>query len=355
MLWTYRVILTLAVVLSIKAVENATHPALPYIPSSESNSTHQYPASISHSPPGSPMPTPQPTPTLTHDATKPIQKKVRYKWCPDVLCPILTSKGQDLCLQKWLFILATGRSGSTSILESFNYINSIFRLRGEFGGSLGDLMKFQHNEFVNNPSHKQEIAANHHHYFDLKNLYYHYQQIVIDLDPPGKKEKHRQKFEHDKILGFKEIRLNTQTHLQFLKKVFPCSRIIYNFRENVQEQKKSAFFKEKNTKSENDLKELNRQIEHLSKIYPATTTLMQLETFGPDTFNQVLEWMNIKSCKFKKVCHSNIDNSYQKCGQSKNDTVEGRCHDGFDHHELLPPQNETYHRYDKGDQKPHLV
>ena len=113
MLWTYRVILTLAVVLSIKAVENATHPALPYIPSSESNSTHQYPASISHSPPGSPMPTPQPTPTLTHDATKPIQKKVRYKWCPDVLCPILTSKGQDLCLQKWLFILATGRSGST--------------------------------------------------------------------------------------------------------------------------------------------------------------------------------------------------------------------------------------------------
>jgi hypothetical protein len=329
MLWIYVVTLTLVLALSILAEDTSElsphNPIEPNPPVSVSNTT----SSDTSNPASSPEQRP-----LTHKEQA-TQEESKYKWCPDVKCPILTSDGHDLCLQKWLFILATGRSGSTSILESFNIIDSVFRLRGEFGGAMSDLVKFNHNQFIREPSYKHNIAANTHDIFDVRDLLYDYQQILIHLNPPAKNL--RPENATQKILGFKEIQYNTPGHLSFLKRAFPCSRIIYNYRNNVSEQKQSAFFKDKVKITTEELASTNELLKNkLSQKFKETTTVIALEDFGVSKFNEVLEWMNINKCRFKKICHSNDNDSYRWCGQSREETLEGDCEAGtFDPHALV--------------------
>ena len=142
------------------------------------------------------------------------QASVKYEWCPDVVCPTRGVYQHDLCEQKWLFIISTGRSGSTSLLESINKMGRNFtRLRGEHHGMLQHFIDLEKSA-LSSGVRSNELRMR----TDL--FYYYVQQFIAGINPENKGLEPRSvhlvnssneiiPFNHDrsKILGFTGGRL----------------------------------------------------------------------------------------------------------------------------------------------------
>lgn len=244
----------------------------------------------------------------------------RFKWCPDSLC----TPENPLCAQKWLFILSTGRSGSTTLLETMNLIPNI-RLIGEHAGALNFLFDMVHAANVTDPRRLQEVQLL-------------LQDILAHLDPPSKKDPPVSRYRN--VLGFKELRYSSAARVKSLKQVFPCSRFIFNFREDTGAQIKSGFFAQKsNSKTVEYLEGRNTEEKELYALYKSSSYLMPLEDFSPWKFTAMLKWLVGPSfnCSYSNICHSNADGSYKTCAAvAKADPaqfLEGNC--SFDPHELV--------------------
>jgi len=188
----------------------------------------------------------------------------RFAWCPDVKCKSPQQRESiepDLCQQKWVFILSTGRSGSTSILETLNAISwprsdVNVRLRGEHDGAMTDMVNYVERVFSGeNSSNTFVFKPGQSYNLHQKLILYQIQRLFSDVNPPEPELRNRSSSENagtenpmliDRnrtILGFKEIRYNDDRHIHFLKAAFPCSRIIFNYRLDVLAQRKSGFYK----------------------------------------------------------------------------------------------------------------
>lgn len=202
-------------------------------------------------------------------------------WCPDVQCKSPKSRYDiepDLCQQKWIFILSTGRSGSTSILETLNAISwprSDFsiRLRGEHEGAMTDMVNYLERVFTEeSPDKMFSFKAGQSYNLKQKMILYQIQRLFADINPPGPAAHNISRSEHAErsnpmlgndnhtILGFKEIRYNDNRHVHFIKAVFPCSRIIFNYRLDVVAQRESGFYKKFATVEELKAKNKGRRM-----------------------------------------------------------------------------------------------
>lgn len=191
----------------------------------------------------------------------------RRAWCPDVQCksPKLRNDIEpDLCQQKWIFIFSTGRSGSTSILETLNAISwpksdVSVRLRGEHEGAMTDMVNYVERAFTERSTGKDFIFKPGQSYnLKQKLILYQIQRLFADTNPPGPVDQNNSSSsehtgrddrmplvgdDNHTILGFKEIRYNDDRHVHFIKAAFPCSRIIFNYRLDVLAQRESGFYK----------------------------------------------------------------------------------------------------------------
>jgi len=162
----------------------------------------------------------------------------------------------DLSEQRWLFVISTGgRTGSTSLLGMLNAHPSI-ALSGENSNQLADLLTLW------NKASMQVTAVGPHvrGAISPSNLLCDLQRWVLDLNgvaapPNGSASSSGSRFaEHGgyrlaPIAGFKEIRWSLRslpqsstfsaydeqqtTLLDFADMLFPCSRFIFNMRENA--------------------------------------------------------------------------------------------------------------------------
>lgn len=223
-------------------------------------------------------------------------------WC-------LNCTDKLLCSNKFLFIITIGRSGSTSLLNMVNSISGIY-LGGEIGDILYSLINI-YNVVQKLPQKEnkkyQSIGSWQHVSIKKSDLYYHLQEIVKCINPPPING-----VENTVIRGFKELRWDGE-NLHIIKKIFPCSRIIFNYRKNHQLQYKSLSNK-KGFEYYGDMLNINDTIDIIIKKESMILKnlgdiglpyyLMALEDFGIDKFNNLALWLGA-DCKYNKTNHSN--------------------------------------------------
>eukprot|EP00403_Amphidinium_massartii_P044564 CAMPEP_0178459736 /NCGR_PEP_ID=MMETSP0689_2-20121128/48302_1 /TAXON_ID=160604 /ORGANISM="Amphidinium massartii, Strain CS-259" /LENGTH=272 /DNA_ID=CAMNT_0020086259 /DNA_START=126 /DNA_END=944 /DNA_ORIENTATION=- len=210
----------------------------------------------------------------------------------------------DLCADdvQWVFILGTGRSGSTTILDMMNSIPGV-DVNGENDGLMTDL---RHIYAKLDALQSIKADAWKHHDVDFDELLCDVQQVVrtsLGFDPS-----------RVWAAGFKEVRHHEIEDLDFFRKAFPCARFIVNYRKNITTQLESQeALGWENTDFE-IISEHTRHLKAWAELNSDVTLQLPLEDFSVDTFNQVLPFLGVSNCTFTEVLHANQAYSY---GQSR--------------------------------------
>jgi len=216
-------------------------------------------------------------------------------WCPGCTDPVL-------CSRRFLFIVATGRSGSTTVMNMVNQIPGVY-VSGENNMILRSLSDFNkgvdswRNSF--NASFAKRIKSGHlgswgHARINKTNVYSDLQSLIWHtFAPPANMSGDIE------VRGFKEIRWSPE-HLSFLAQVCPCSRFILNFRNDLQAQHKSAFQKSKSIDELEATQSLDVAVRSLNR--PVFS--LPLESFNVPEFNKLAAWMGVR-CNFNRVLHAN--------------------------------------------------
>ena len=234
----------------------------------------------------------------------------------------------DLCSEQWLFVLGTGRSGSTTIMSMLNlvpgrcywYLSSFFCdscgisvslyiyriyntgifLSGENSGAVNELLALwkahllQERHSYDPPGPWSHPQVNSHGLLCTMQLYV--KQILGDYD-----------LSDTKVLGFKEIRHHQKEQLHFFRQLFPCAKYIVNYRHDVAKQAGSGMYQY--TSSDGMAKSLQDATYNLlnwtTTMPRSTTYLMPLEQFSVSLFNQMLRWLGVHHCAYVDIHHSN--------------------------------------------------
>jgi len=256
-------------------------------------------------------------------------------WCPLAGCqnsPMCTP-----CQRRFLLIIATGRSGSTSLLRMMNLLPGV-RLSGENNNELNSEKKALDNlwdvgHFQAN-IHNNAKGAWAHNAIPDGSLSCPIQQMFEALDPPEKQIMLQENFDDShEIIGFKTVRFHIhnggENLVKFVKNHLPCTRVLVNFRSDVQAQFKSRakVFNDKRGSApilvENE--KMKRIAELFGKEYARILDMSNWtkpET-GLDALNHAVEWLGFQNCKFNRLYHEN-NNGYQ--GDPNEMELDKNCH-----------------------------
>ena len=230
----------------------------------------------------------------------------------------------DLCADQWVFVLATGRSGSTSIWEALNSLPRV-SLAGENQGSLevSSILLERYTEArVRNSNTNAASVGNWNELICAIQQWYRGLAGIEAREAPGRQI----------TLGFKELlslrpqstffdhenQLPPARHLpcdaddpeepqwmKLLDTAFPCARIIFNVRSNTTAQAQSAFHKKQGT-SPQDLDALNAIVDRLHAARGGSRSFhLALEDFSVAKFNQLAQWLELE-CKFVDIPRANV-------------------------------------------------
>jgi hypothetical protein len=219
-------------------------------------------------------------------------------WCPS---------DDPLCARKFVFIVATGRSGSTTIMGMLNGIPGVF-VSGENDNEPSRLREI----FA---ARMQRVASNN----SLSLNYWSRERMSVQgwIWETNMPEVRRRRRQHPvTIVGFKEIRWNAQD-VGFIQHVCPCSRFVVSTRRDATRQARSGFY-ERSENPEHAVREANRRIETAAAtIHPASRMFrIRLEDFSVDEFNALAAWLGF-GCKFDRLIHSNARSSYVADGVAR--------------------------------------
>ena len=245
-------------------------------------------------------------------------------WCPHAKCynsPLCTP-----CNRRFLFIIATGRSGSTTLLRMFHELPGV-RLAGENFNELYIASQLYTNlEKDNHFSNEKWIAKGRYTQTKMDGAFQHNalpigtlscvtQSLVEMLDPPELSEDTFEMEDDSRtILGMKVIRLqkgnwSPSQAAKFLRDSFPCGRFIINIRSDIEaqiESVKSNFHYNVSTdkiNSENDfLLKLKDELGH-----SAIKIDMTYWKDNVKNLNHVLDWLGFEDCAFNTIVHENHD------------------------------------------------
>mmetsp|Transcript_27047 Transcript_27047/g.46928 ORF Transcript_27047/g.46928 Transcript_27047/m.46928 type:complete len:383 (-) Transcript_27047:47-1195(-) len=226
----------------------------------------------------------------------------------------------DLCghSQHWLFILGTGRSGSTSLLQMVNEIPG-FHLAGENKGVLTSLTHlFAHAQSL---AEKGTILSWTHGDIVEHRVLCALQSYIRAIGGFSKS---------DRVIGFKEIRHSTEEALSFFQKLFPCGRFIGNTRKHLDAQiasREHVGWKLKLSEV-SELEKSTQSLESWVQKHHDISILMRLgDNFTTQGFNKLLNWLGVRGCSFISVAHEN------RKGYSKGTTnghLQGVCNFAWD-------------------------
>lgn len=243
--------------------------------------------------------------------------------------------------QQYLFILSTGRTGSTSVLDMVNAIPGYF-LAGENGGILSAFRDL--GKKMNQSEPWQGSAAWQSGTKDLALrtcALQAYTQAIIGAEA---NQAH--------TIGFKEIRHTSPEELDAFLEIFPRSRYIINIRKDVAAQCKSGFFGQRSEESvkgcPKDIAEKNHNLMTWGSLHSDRVFLLPLEDFTVAKFDEMLHWLGEGRCKYNNVIHANDAGKYSSLarrGSQKQDGVisctEAPRNDFMQKHILKVPRNDS--------------
>lgn len=255
----------------------------------------------------------------------------RHSWCPNATC--LNSPICQPCQRRYLLILATARSGSTTLLRMFSHLPNV-RLAGENLNTLEQVSKVVDNligkinnngpvikangrgrtsgPFARHPIPHGSYACPTQHWINALNPPPHDAMLrAYTNDGPSIDE-----YDADTIFGFKSVRFHlshwtVQEGATFLKENFPCAKIIINIRSNVQNQMESVgtnFIKSGGT--EDELVQYNSfQVALAQELGSDTAKLIDMNDWKDNVsvLNDVIDWLGFKGCAFQELVHENHD------------------------------------------------
>ena len=102
------------------------------------------------------------------------------------------------------------------------------------------------------------------------------------------------------IVGFKEIRHQKSSQLDFFTRLFPCAKFILNWREDIAAQSKSAWYGELNQdEAERVLRRKTTGLQTWGHDNAARSFSLVLGEYGfqVQQFNSLLEWLGIHGCR----------------------------------------------------------
>jgi hypothetical protein len=204
------------------------------------------------------------------------------------------------------------------------------------GENYGILEKFFEAESDINrtmPTHTFRAGPLTHAKFDIADIHSEIQQMFITINDKA--------IPVDDIIGFKEIRHHTPKAIEYIKQIFPCSRLIFNYRRNVTDQLEAysrigSFRRRFNGSTEKMMEEIQRNIRINLSLYPQTTTSIILEDFSPNNFTKLVQWLGYDDCVFTSIAHSNdrtkgVQGTKTEFYSSdkKSVKIEGKCNRHF--------------------------
>ena len=171
---------------------------------------------------------------------------------------------------KFILIIGTGRSGSTLLQRIINTIPNT-NICGENYGALFNLLQFYYNlKLTKEKSIKEQkftksydklislkIKPSWYNYFNIDIIKNKIKNIIIDMF-----------YKKDcKIIGCKTIRFNKNNLflMDLFLELFPNTKIICHYRENINDQSKSSWWSNYIKKSKIKLKNLNNLLINYSK------------------------------------------------------------------------------------------
>mmetsp|Transcript_110620 Transcript_110620/g.323681 ORF Transcript_110620/g.323681 Transcript_110620/m.323681 type:complete len:291 (+) Transcript_110620:52-924(+) len=218
----------------------------------------------------------------------------------------------DLCNgRNWVFIVGTGRSGSTTMVNMLNAIPG-FHIAGENYHVVHELMAV-YGKAKRNRWPASGGPAQHRPVSEL-NVLCALQLITEELIGATSLATSR-------AVGFKEIRWS-KDELDFMLQAFPCAHFIVTTRIDVEAQSHSGFWPDK-PDALTIIKEQKALLEQWQSNHIDRTTWLPLEKFSVAEFNHMLQWLNVTGCKFASVCHSNHHGSYTPDPQHA--IIKGSC------------------------------
>lgn len=265
-------------------------------------------------------------------------------WCPYATCH--NSPLCSPCNRRYLLIISTGRSGSTSLLNMLNQLPQV-RLSGENNNALyyaSKLISIHHQDhkphildqnydsvdgaWMHNAIPPQAMACPIQHMLHILNPPPQNIQIQANLshiDSNIGSNRTYEQYDAQTILGVKTIRFHDgqwtpRQAVNYLQTAFPCSRVVINIRTNISSQVQSVMstFKWAKNASEHDLRDkISKSNEFLVTLgnilgdKMARVIDMTQWTTDVSIINDLISWLGYTDCSFAQLLHENKD-GYQR-------------------------------------------
>jgi len=241
-------------------------------------------------------------------------------WCPYAVC--LNSPLCTPCDRRWLFIAATGRSASTTLMKMLHLLPNV-RFTGENNNQI-----YMAYETVKNlrgkGAHRLLEQPNYgswmHHSIPNGTMACVSQQIMEAINPPPiewllDKETAAsiKALDRQTIYGMKEIRFHkgnwtAKEAANYIKLHFPCSRVLGNIRLD-----KSAQILSLNSTFEKDVQQETLDayndfiIQFIEELGTERARLLHMEewTHSVSKLNEVVEWLGFIDCSYSNIVHEN--------------------------------------------------
>ncbi|KAL3787889.1 hypothetical protein ACHAW5_007252 [Stephanodiscus triporus] len=237
----------------------------------------------------------------------------RDRYHNSVIEAVVDARSHDCSAYDFVFIVATGRSGSTTLMTFLNSIPGV-HISGENDGQTKRL-RWIYESMRNIGQGRRRIVAWANTY-DMSEIKQDMRTMLIHMiNPPAGSD----------TIGFKEIRFHSKD-LDFIKMLFPCAKFILSIRENVSKQAKSAFHKKSeynSTTVKATLKKENAILSSLARKHPDSMYLVKLEDFSVQEFDNMLQFLGRRECKTLRVPKLNMKGEYTRIERLKKNLSSG--------------------------------
>ena len=248
-------------------------------------------------------------------------------WCNCTRCAQPQAGACSLCAHKWLFVVATGRSGSTSILEGLNALPGV-SLSGENYALLTNAQEISGKTMRLSQSGGAAFEAAADTGMVQDETQCAMQEVFAKIGGGDLRQR-------DGIFGFKELvslpslrkfingkrpteHFNSwaTSWLDYIDELFPCARIVFNIRRDVTAQAR-AIFSTFDGASSIALTQIEKEMQAVSDSFvawhgersrasggKARSFLLYTEDFTAERFTQLAQWLGFP-CTYNTVPHAN--------------------------------------------------
>lgn len=233
--------------------------------------------------------------------------------------PIPQNLPCDLCRDyNWLLVVASGRSGSTAVMDMLNAIPGVLVV-GENDGYITKIgaayrkLNSQPRQWFETPygAWWRTSTSFDHLLCDIQAMA---RSLVGTADPK----------ENLSFVGWKEIRYGTVEDLNVITRLFPCAKFVVNYRRDVASQSLSGFYRlrgERTAVVSALLKQNELYMKWAATLGRKRSFTVTLEDFSVQRFNELLTWLGYSNCSYSAVIRSNVNGSKAIPNRSALDAV----------------------------------